>query len=47
MSEKIRYTQEPLGTPMVVPDFLPRPEELVFLNEDKAPPQSAIPTSQD
>jgi len=27
MSEKIRYTDEPLGDLKVVPDFLPRPEE--------------------
>ena len=30
MSAKIRYTDEPLGNLKVVPDFLPRPEELVF-----------------
>jgi hypothetical protein len=30
MSEKIRYTDEPLGNLKVVPDFLPRPEDLVF-----------------
>ena len=30
MSEKIRYTDEPLGNLEVVPDFLPRPEDLVF-----------------
>ena len=30
MSEKIRYTNEPLGELRVVPDFLPRPEDLVF-----------------
>ena len=33
MSEKIRYTDEPLGNLKVVPDFLPRPEELVFREE--------------
>src|SRR6266853_865272 len=33
MSEKIRYTDEPLGNPRVVPDFLPRPEDLVFRDE--------------
>jgi hypothetical protein len=33
MSEKIRYTDEPLGDPRVVPDFLPRPEDLVFRDE--------------
>lgn len=33
MSERIRYTDEPLGKLTVVPDFLPRPEELVFRDE--------------
>jgi hypothetical protein len=33
MSVKIRYTDEPLGNLKVVPDFLPRPEELVFREE--------------
>ncbi|HRI37162.1 MAG TPA: hypothetical protein PLO50_01270 [Nitrospira sp.] len=33
MSKKIKYTDEPLGDLRVVPDFLPRPEELVFLDE--------------
>jgi hypothetical protein len=33
MSEKIRYTDEPLGNLAVVPDFLPRPEDLVFRDE--------------
>ena len=33
MSEKIRYTDEPLGDLAVVPDFLPRPEDLVFREE--------------
>jgi hypothetical protein len=33
MSERIRYTEEPLGKLRVVPDFLPRPEELVFRDE--------------
>ena len=33
MSEKIRYTNEPLGDLQVVPDFLPRPEDLVFRDE--------------
>jgi hypothetical protein len=33
MSEKIRYTDEPLGDLEVVPDFLPRPEDLVFREE--------------
>jgi hypothetical protein len=33
MSGKIKYTDEPLGNLKVVPDFLPRPEELVFRDE--------------
>ena len=33
MSEKIRYTNEPLGDLEVVTDFLPRPEDLVFRDE--------------
>src|SRR5882762_757356 len=33
MSEKIRYTDEPLEALEVVPDFLPRPEDLVFRSE--------------
>lgn len=33
MSERIRYTNEPLGRLKVVPDFLPRPEDLVFRDE--------------
>jgi hypothetical protein len=33
MSAKIKYTDEPLGTPRVVPDFLPAPEDLVFREE--------------
>jgi hypothetical protein len=33
MSEKIKYTDEPLGDLTVVPDFLPRPEELIFRDE--------------
>lgn len=34
MSEKIRYTNEPIGTPKVIRDFLPSPEELAFRDED-------------
>ncbi len=30
MKEKIKYTDEPLGDLKVIPDFLPRPEDLVF-----------------
>jgi predicted DNA binding CopG/RHH family protein len=33
MSEKIRYTDEALGDLEIVPDFLPRPEDLVFRDE--------------
>lgn len=33
MSRGIRYTDEPLGRLKVVPDFLPRPEDLVFRDE--------------
>jgi predicted DNA binding CopG/RHH family protein len=33
MSEKIKYTNEPLGDLKVVSDFLPRPEDLVFRDE--------------
>ncbi len=30
MSGEIKYTDEPLGNLKIVPDFLPRPENLVF-----------------
>ncbi|MBM4127933.1 MAG: CopG family transcriptional regulator [Nitrospira sp.] len=33
MSKKITYTDEPLGDLKVVPDVLPRPEDLVFRDE--------------
>ncbi len=33
MSGKGRYTNEPLGKLRIVPDFLPRPEDLVFRDE--------------
>ncbi len=33
MSAKIKYTNEPLGNPKVVADFLPRPEDLAFQDE--------------
>lgn len=33
MSERIKYTDEPLGNLRVVRDFLPRPEDLVFRDE--------------
>lgn len=34
MSGKIRYTDEPMGRPKVVRDFLPSPEELAYREED-------------
>ena len=34
MSGKIRYTNEPIGDPKVIRDFLPSPEELAFRDED-------------
>ncbi len=33
MNGKIKYTDEPLGDLKVIPDFLPRPEDLVFRDE--------------
>ena len=33
MNEKIKDTDEPLGDLKVVPDFLSRPEELIFRDE--------------
>ena len=33
MSVKIRYTDESLGRPKLIPDFLPAPEDLVFRDE--------------
>ena len=33
MSRRARYTGEPLGNLKIVPDFLPRPEDLVFRHE--------------
>jgi hypothetical protein len=33
MSTKIKYTDEPLGKPSVIPDFLPEPADLVFREE--------------
>lgn len=33
MSENIRYTDEPLGRLKVIPDFLPRPADLVFRDD--------------
>jgi predicted DNA binding CopG/RHH family protein len=34
MSGKIRYTNEPIGDPRVIRDFLPSPEELSFREEE-------------
>ncbi len=34
MSAKIKYTNEPIGDPKVIRDFLPSPEELAFREED-------------
>ena len=33
MKRKIKYTDEAIGNPEVIPDFLPPPDQLVF-NED-------------
>jgi hypothetical protein len=33
MSERIKYTNEPIGKVEIVPDFLPSPEELAFREE--------------
>ena len=33
MSAKIEYTNEPLGRLRIIPDFLPRPEDLVFRDD--------------
>ncbi len=33
MSERIKYTNEPLGKLKIVPDFLPAPADLVFRDE--------------
>ena len=33
MSARIKYTDEPLGRLKIVPDFLPRPEDLAFREE--------------
>ncbi|GMU70993.1 MAG: CopG family transcriptional regulator [Burkholderiales bacterium] len=30
MTARIKYSDEPIGDPRVVPDFLPPPEELAF-----------------
>lgn len=33
MKRKIKYTDEPLGSPQVIDDFLPAPAELAFREE--------------
>ncbi|MFM9971750.1 MAG: CopG family transcriptional regulator [Burkholderiales bacterium] len=33
MSEKIKYTNEPIGKLRIVPDFLPNPEDLVLRDD--------------
>ena len=34
MSRKIKYTDEPIGEPKVIRDFLLSPDELAFREED-------------
>jgi len=34
MNRKIKYTNEPIGEPRVIRDFLPSPAELAFRDED-------------
>jgi len=34
MSAKIKYTNEFIGEPMIIRDFLPSPEDLAFRDED-------------
>ena len=34
MRGKIRYSDEPIGDPKVIRDFLPSPDELAFREED-------------
>ena len=34
MRAKIKYTNEPIGEPRVIKDFLPSPAELAFRDED-------------
>ena len=34
MSTKVKYTDEPLGKLRAIPDFLPLPKNLVFLDEE-------------
>ena len=34
MSARIKYSDEPIGNPKVIRDFLPSPDELAFREED-------------
>lgn len=34
MNKRIKYTNEPIGEPRVIRDFLPSPEELAFREEE-------------
>jgi hypothetical protein len=34
MSAKIKYTNEPIGEPRIIRDFLPSPEDLAFRDEE-------------
>ena len=34
MNERIRYTNEPIGDPKVIRDFLPSPDQLAFREEE-------------
>lgn len=34
MNTRIKYTNEPMGEPRVIKDFLPSPSELAFRDED-------------
>ena len=34
MSAKVKYTNEPMGKPKVIQDFLPSPQELAFRDEE-------------
>jgi hypothetical protein len=33
MSEKIKYTDEPIGEVKIIPDFLPSPDELAYRDD--------------
>jgi len=38
MRKRIRYTDEPVGEPRIIEDFLPPPELLTFKEENRALP---------